>query len=272
MVPTLGSLHLSASADGRIWFLTFDHGKANEIGTAELDDLDALAAGLRQDTDVRALVSRSQKVSSRGTPIFVAGANVTERVGWGDDRVKAHVHRQRETLAAVRAAPVLHVAVVSGVALGWGTEWTLTADYVLATDGAVFGLPETGLGIVPGAGGATELAARVGPCHALRLGMTGERVDADEAYRIGLVQERLRAPGEALARAEALCALAATRSPTSLAALKAATLASAGLPWEARRALEADAYARCVDGGDAAVGRGWFAGGAQGTPPWGPRR
>src|SRR5690606_32519387 len=113
-----------------------------------------------------------------------------ERQGWPEDEVKAHVRRQRKILASLREAPVLHIAVVNGVALGWGTEFLLTADYRIACDEASFGLPETGLGIIPGAGGTSELWAHVGVPHALRLGMTGERIDAAEALRIGLVQER----------------------------------------------------------------------------------
>ena len=106
--------------------------------------------------------SCSERRSKRGTPIFISGANVTERQGWERDRVAAHVRYQREVLRRLRALPLFHVAVVNGVALGWGTEYMITCDYRIATKEATFGLPETGLGILPGAGGSSELSALIG--------------------------------------------------------------------------------------------------------------
>jgi enoyl-CoA hydratase/carnithine racemase len=202
----------------------------------------------------------------------VAGANVTERAGWPDDRVKAHVRWQRSVLGALRRAPVFHIGVVGGVALGWGTEYLLTCDYRIAADGAVFGLPETGLGILPGAGGTSELWSQVGPSHALRLGMTGEQIDADEAVRIGLVQERSTDVAAGLDRARALAARVAKRSPTALAAFKRGVLAAIGANAADRTELEAVAYERCVDVGDAAIGRAGFAAIRAGEPvTWSPR-
>ena len=266
-------LHLHRELDGRLVVLRFEHGKANEVGTAVLDELDRLAEELENDPRAVALLSYSERVSRRGTPIFIAGANVTERVGWDDDRVKAHVRRQRAVLARLRHAPVFHVVVVNGVALGWGTEFLLTADYALAADTASFGLPETGLGILPGAGGTSELQHRVGGPQALRLGMTGERIDAAEAARIGLAQERVADVEQGLARGRELAVLAARRSPSALAAFKGALLASRGQPVGVRRELEARAYEHCVDAGEAAIGRENFDASRRGEAiPWGPKQ
>jgi enoyl-CoA hydratase/carnithine racemase len=265
----LTKLHLSREHDGRVALLEFDHGKANEVGSAVLTELEALVDDLERSGGVCAVISFSRRRSSKGTPIFIAGADVSERVGWSDQRVKEHVRWQRLVLARLASAPVLHLAVVDGVALGWGTEFLLTTDYAIAAPGAVFGLPETGLGILPGAGGTSELHARIGPCHALRLGMTGERIGADEAHRIGLVQELAADLDAGLARARALAAMAATRSPTALAAFKLAVLRSQGEAPEVRHELEARAYEWCVDTGEAGIGRARFGGQDR---PWGPRR
>lgn len=273
MIDGIETLQLNATHDGAVWELRFDHGKANEIGTEQLDELDRLADALAADPTVRALVSTSTRQSRRGTPIFVAGANVTERLGWSDEQVKAHVRRQRKTLGRLRRAPVFHVAVVAGVAFGWGTEFLLTADYRIAASGARFALPETGLGILPGAGGTGELHAQIGMAHALRLGMTGEVIEPAEAARIGLVQEAFDDHAQAMDRARALAARAATRSPTANAAFKAAVLAAEGQDAEHRTESEAKAYERCVDLGEAAIGRANFAASRDGTPiPWGPKR
>jgi len=266
------SLKLSTEMDGRVVLLRFDHGKANEMGSVELQELEQLTRDLEQDPASIALITYSERVSRRGTPIFVAGANVTERAGWDDERVKAHVAWQRSVLAGLKAAPVLHIGVISGVALGWGTEYLLCCDYRIACAGSSFALPETGLGILPGAGGTSELWAHIGVAQTLRLGMTGERILPDEACRIGLVQEVAEDLVAGLSRARALAALAAKRSPTANAAFKQSVLAAVGRDPSDRHVLEEIAYAHCVDSGQAAVGRAHFADIRAGqAPPWGPR-
>jgi enoyl-CoA hydratase/carnithine racemase len=268
----LAPLHVRVDDDGRVAWLRFDHGKANEMGTPALEALEKLVRMLEHPSGPVALVTWSERRSSKGTPIFVAGADVEERVGWSDERVKDHVRWQRRVLTSLRHAPVFHVVVASGVALGWGTEFLLTADWRIATDDASFGLPETGLGILPGAGGTADLWSEIGVAQALRLGMTGERLGAEEARRIGLVNEHVRDVSGGLERATALVEAVKKRSPTANAAFKRAVLRSVGEPEGARLRHEAVAYGHCVQTGEAAVGRAAFAEIRSGkTPPWGPR-
>ncbi len=268
MLPDVSPLKLVV--DGGIAYLELDHGKANEMGRAEVCAFERLVIWL-EGGNARALVTYSRRVTARGSSVFISGANVTERGPWSTQEVKSHVRYQRITLARLRRAPVFHVAVVDGLALGWGTEFLLCCDWRIAGPNARFGLPETGLGIVPGAGGASELPGLVGLTHALRLGLTGEQIDAAEALRIGLVDERCEGVDAGLDRARALAALVARRSPTAVAAYKAAAIAGLGRSEDERRAAEASAYEHCVDSGEAAVGRASFSGILAGeTPAWGP--
>lgn len=264
----LRSLHLTV--DGPVARVRFDHGKANEMGEVEIGDVERLAAWL-ETGEVRVLISYSERVTSKGTPIFISGANVTERAPWPIEQVKAHVRRQRAALARLRAAPVFHVAVVHGIALGWGTEYLLTCDWRIVAPGARLGLPETGLGILPGAGGTAELPNYVGLTQALRLGMTGESVEAEEAVRIGLADELVVDLAAGLARADALADKVRRRSPTAVAAFKAATLAAIGKAPAERAEIEAAAYEHCADSGEAAIGRAFFNAiiSGQAPPPWG---
>jgi len=264
-------MKITTEQDGRIVLLELDHGKANEMGRAEVAQIEQLT-NMLEEPAARALVTFSRRRTAKGTPVFVSGANVAERADWPDELVKTHVSWQRDVLARLRRAPVLHVMVVDGAALGWGTEFVLTADWRIACDAAQFGLPETGLGIVPGAGGTSELWAEIGVAHALRLGMTGERVGADEALAIGLVQERATTVDQGLARARAMCTAVLRRSPTAVAEFKRALLASVGRAPAARAELEHQAYVACVDSGEAAIGRASFDAVRAGeTPAWGPR-
>ncbi len=266
------ALHVTTEHDGRLAIVRFEHGKANEVGSDVLRDLEKLP-GWFVDQGTVAVITVSERVSKRGTPIFVAGANVSERVGWDDAKVKQHVAWQRSVLLALRAAPVFHIAVVNGVALGWGTEYMLCCDWRIAASTASFGLPETGLGILPGAGGTADLWAHVGVAQTLRLGMTGERIGAEEAVRIGLVQEHVSDVPAGMERARALALGVTKKSPTALAAFKRAVLDSVGRPPEERIAREEAAYGHCVDAGEAAIGREAFAAIRKGErPDWGPRK
>ena len=262
---------LKVHRDGAVVTVELDHGRANEMGRPQLEEWARLTEDL-EGGDVRAVVTFSRRRSRKGTPIFIAGANVTERQGWSDDDVKAHVRWQRAVLQRLRHAPVFHVGVVGGVALGWGTEFLLTCDYRVATPEASFALPETGIGILPGAGGTSELWSLVGVPTALRLGMTGERMGAEEAHRVGLVEEVCADIDAALARARALAKMVARRSPTAVAAFKRGVLAAVGQPADRRTDIEALAYERCVDSGDAAIGRSSFKAIIAGEEvAWGPR-
>jgi enoyl-CoA hydratase/carnithine racemase len=264
---------LNLTTEGHIAWLVFDHGKTNEMGRAQLDALDAMCDRFESDTQVRALITYSRRVSGRGTPIFVAGANVTERRGWSRAQTAAHVRDQRRILSRVRSLPLLHVVVVHGVALGWGCEFLITADYRIATPGAQFALPETGLGIVPGAGGTSELSALIGLPQALRLGMTGEQLDAAEAARIGLVQEVAPTLEDGLNRARALADAVSKRSPTAVAAFKRAALGCVGAAFDDRVEVEAMTYEFCLNQGEADIGRDNFERIIRGdAPAWPPRK
>ncbi len=272
-LTSVAALHPTLDSERRLLVLQLDHGKANEMGSEQLDALGRLCTLLETDEAVSCLCTTSRRVSSKGKPIFIAGANVTERVGWDDDRIKAHVLRQRELMRRLRRLPVFHVVLSHGVTLGWGVEYLLTADYALATPEASFGLPETGLGILPGARGTAELAQLVGPAQALRLGCTGEIIDAEESVRIGLVQERVADVDAGLRRVHALAERLRQRSPTAVTAFKRALLDGLGQPEAVRLDLERRAYEHTVDSGEAAIGRLGFAAIREGhAPAWGRRR
>jgi enoyl-CoA hydratase/carnithine racemase len=265
------SLKVSSESAGTVLIIELDHGRANEMGTAELGDWERLCDALEQGS-ARVLITFSKRRSRKGTPIFIAGANVTERADWTDEQVRAHVRRQRAVLSRLRRVPVFHIVLVDGVALGWGTEFLITADYRLATPSARFGLPETGLGILPGAGGTSELWSLVGVAQALRLGMSGEQISSSEAVRIGLVQEEVRDLEQGLERARELALQVSRRSPTAIAAFKRGVLASVGLPATTRREIEAVAYEHCLSTGEAAIGRSNFKRILSGeSVEWGPR-
>ena len=265
-------LHLSLLEEGRVLSLELNHGKANECGRVQLRELEQLIEGIEGDASIRGLVVSATKVTRSGKPIFISGANVTERVGWSDEDVFAHVAWQRSLMKRLAALPVFVVMVADGLALGLGTEMLLCADWRIATPRARFALPETGLGIIPGARGSAQLAALVGPANALYLGMTGAMIDVDEALDMGLVNEGAGDNAAGIARALDILKMTFTRSPKALAAYKRVVKSGVGRDDDGRDALEAEAYEGLVKGGEAAIGRAHFKDIRAGiTPPWGQR-
>lgn len=270
---TLAPFHPQLDEARRLLILELDHGKANEMGSEQLGVFEAVCdyveAAARTSAPITCLCTTSRKTSKKGTPIFIAGANVTERVGWDDAAIKAHVIRQRTLMQRLRRLPLFHVVIATGITLGWGAEYLLTADWTIALPEASFGLPETGLGILPGARGSAELASLIGPAQAIRLGCTGETIDADEALRIGLVQQRCPDLASAKAKVHEFAERVRRRSPLAVALYKQAVLDGLGRPEAERLAIESAAYERCVESGQAAIGRANFelivSGG---TPVW----
>jgi enoyl-CoA hydratase len=127
---------------------------------------------------------------------FVAGADIGELSGQSAVAGKARAERGQRTFRKFEVSPKPTLAAVNGFALGGGCELAMACHIRLASDKAKFGQPEVKLGIVPGYGGSQRLPRLVGKGRALELLLTGEMIDAAEAYRIGLVNRVM--PGESL--------------------------------------------------------------------------
>lgn len=188
----------------------------NALNTAMASRLAAVCAELAAGPDVRAVV-----LSAAGTRAFCVGADLKERARMTDE----DFIRQREVFRAafggVLGLPQPAVAAVHGYALGGGCELALSCDLIVADETAVFGLPETTVGLVPGGGGTQLALRRLGPGRAGDLVLTGRRVSADEAERIGLA-DRLVPPGQAHHHALELASLIAGNSPVAVRAAKRA--------------------------------------------------
>lgn len=153
---------------------------------------------------------------------FAAGADIGEIEGKGS--AEAAADPRKVHWASIRSFPKPVVAAVDGFALGGGLELAMMADCLVLGATARLGLPETSLGIMPGAGGTQRLTALVGRARAMRMILTGEVIDAATAEAWGLAAWRTEGP--ALAEAEALATRLAGRAPLALQAVKQAILAA----------------------------------------------
>ena len=185
---------------GNIAVATINRPKAlNALNSDVLTDLGELVDIVNADSEIRALV-----ITGSGEKAFVAGADIGEMSTLTPEEGEAFGKHGNDVFRRIETLPIPTIAAINGFALGGGCELSMSCDIRICADTAVFGQPETGLGITPGFGGTQRLARLVGPGMAKQLIYTAKNIKADEALRIGLVNavyplEELMAAAEKLA-------------------------------------------------------------------------
>jgi enoyl-CoA hydratase/carnithine racemase len=223
--------------DGHVAEIVLDRPEAlNALSTAMARRMAAVCAEVAADASARAVV-----LSAAGEKAFCVGADLKERNAMSDEEILAQRPVFRAAFGGVLNLPQPVVAAVHGYALGGGCEFALSADLVVADESAVFGLPEVGVGLVPG-GGGTQLALRkLGPGKAAELVFTGRRLGIEEAVEYGLADRRVPA-GTAREEALGIAQVIAGNSPTAVRAAKRALRLGAGVSLEAGLDLEDNAW------------------------------
>lgn len=218
--------------------LTLDRPKAlNALNTALLTELDGVLAELELRDDLRAVL-----ITGAGEKAFVAGADITEMRDKTPEEARKFALKALTTLKRLEKLPVPVVALVNGFCLGGGCELALACDWAVASDNAIFGQPEVGLGVIPGFGGTQRLPRRVGPAMALDLVTTGRKIDAQEALRIGLVN-RVVPQAELEAVAEELIKQLAGNGPRAVRSAKQAVHDGLDQDLDSALALETSLFA-----------------------------
>lgn len=164
--------------------LTIDHPPVNALSPDVLQALTGALDELADDTEAGVVV-----LTGAGTNAFSAGADVNELQKMGPDSAKELVSLGQDAFGKIEAFPKPVIAAINGLSLGGGNELALACDLRIASDRARFGQPEVWLGLIPAWGGTTRLSRLVGPSKAKELIFTGQMVNAQEAYRIGLVNK-----------------------------------------------------------------------------------
>ncbi|OFX20843.1 MAG: enoyl-CoA hydratase [Anaeromyxobacter sp. RBG_16_69_14] len=205
--------------------------------------LSALNAELRRAEQTRRL--RCVVLTGAGTRAFCAGADLKERARMSEGDVHVFHQDLRTALRGIETSPKVFVAAVNGAALGGGLELALACDLRVMSAAAEMGLPEVGLGIIPGGGGTQRLARAIGVARAKDLVLTARRVDAIEALAYGLVTRA--APPERLREAALEAAAEVARNaPISLRQAKRAIDGGFHLPLEEALDLENRMYQDCL--------------------------
>jgi enoyl-CoA hydratase/carnithine racemase len=236
-------VHTERRSDG-VAVVRLDNPKVNALSSALLGQLADAAVDLTADPPGAVVVTG-------GDRLFAAGADISEFRGPDEARTIGAAFVR--ALDAVAAIPRCVIAAVSGFALGGGCELALACDLRIASERAKFGQPEILLGIIPGGGGTQRLARLVGPSRAKDLILTGRQVGADEALRIGLVDEVV-APDALNDRALALAAELASGAVVAQGLAKQAIDRGLQGTLEDGLAVEQDLFAEVFATEDARIG------------------
>ncbi len=205
--------------------------RLNAYNVAMRDDLFAALDAIQEDPEVRAMV-----LAGAG-PAFSTGGDVSEFGTAPSPTVARWVRFRRDVWGRLRALSIPTVAAAHGYAVGGGLEMMLLCDISIAAADAVFCLPETGLGMIPGVAGTQTAARRLRPGWALDLCLTGRWIDAQQALAIGLVAEVV--PRASLTRTAGAMARALSRLPrVRVAMAKLAVWEGLDLPISEGLALE----------------------------------
>jgi len=193
--------NINVSWDGDLAIVTLDRQeRLNALNAEVFTELGEAFDSLRYDDQVRGVI-----VTGAGDKAFVAGADIGELAKM-DALSGVQVSRTGQgVFRTIERFPKPVLAAVGGFALGGGCELALTCHMRVASENARFGLPEVGLGIIPGFGGTVRLARLVGLGRAVEMALTGEMIDADAALGMGLVthvvpQEELLARSKEILR------------------------------------------------------------------------
>jgi enoyl-CoA hydratase/carnithine racemase len=184
---------------GAVAYVTVNRPKVlNALNTPTWTDLRAAFEDARDDTAIRGVI-----LTGAGNKAFIAGADITELAHLTAFEAEQSSRFGQDVLDLIENLGKPVIAAVNGFALGGGCETAMACTIRIAVDTAKFGQPEVALGLIPGGGGTQRLPRLVGKGRALHLILSGEMISAQEAYRIGLINEIVPAP-DLITRAEAI--------------------------------------------------------------------
>lgn len=238
--------------EGYVGIITINRPKAlNALNSQVLDELDATFRAVNTD-EVRCLI-----LTGAGEKSFVAGADIGEMSTLTKAEGEAFGKKGNDIFRMIESFPIPVIAAINGFALGGGCEISMSCDIRICSDNAVFGQPEAGLGITPGFGGTQRLARIISVGKAKEMIYGGRNIKADEAYRIGLVNN-VYTLEELMPAAKKLAQTIAANAPIAVRNCKKAI--NEGLQTDMDKAIviEEKLFGDCFETEDQRAGMGNF--------------
>lgn len=238
-------MSIDVSTNGPVATITINNpDELNALDVVHLRDLVAAFEDVSVRKDVRVVL-----LTGAGERAFVAGANIKRMSVMNKAEAKEFGDLGHAVGRAIESTPQPVIAVINGFALGGGCELSLACDMRIASATAVFAQPEVSLGIPPGWGGSQRLPRLIGKGIATELIVTGRRVKAEEALRIGLVNQVVE-PDQVLAAATVLAESIAKNSPSAVRASKQLIATAFDADFDAALSNEAAVFAEAFEGHD----------------------
>ena len=236
------NLLLEIDVESGVALLTINRAdKLNALNRALLTELSDALDEVALSEHVRAMV-----VTGAGSKAFVAGADISEIAALEDDETGVEFARfGQEVFSKIERMTIPVIMAINGYALGGGCELALCGDIRIASDNAQLGQPEVNLGVIPGYGGTQRLARLIGRDRAKGIIFTGERVGAEDAYRLGIV-DRIVPQAELVDEAVNLAKNLAQKAPRAIALAKMAINEGISLPLDEALELEAQLFGQAA--------------------------
>lgn len=244
--------HIKVEIENDIGLLTIDRTEAlNALNSQVLSELSEQLNELATSS-LRCLI-----ITGAGSKAFVAGADIAEMKDLSPELAQEFSEAGNQVIQQIESLPMPVIGAINGYALGGGCELALSCDIRICGENAVFGLPEVGLGILPGYGGVQRLVRAVGLSRAKELAFTARNIKAEEALAVGLVDQCVPAD-ELMSTAMKMAERIAANAPFSVRAVKEVAQTSVGLSVEKTYCLESELFGKCFLTKDQAEGMGAF--------------
>ena len=243
---------ITYEVEGQIGIITINRPKAlNALNSAVLDELDKTLDAIDQEA-IRCLI-----LTGAGEKSFVAGADIGEMSTLTKAEGEAFGKKGNDVFRKLETFPIPVIAAVNGFALGGGCEISMSCDIRICSENAVFGQPEVGLGITPGFGGTQRLARIVGTGKAKEMIYGARNIKAEEAYRIGLVNNIYPAE-ELMPAAKKLASTIARNAPIAVRNCKRAINEGLQVDMDQAIVIEEKLFGDCFETHDQKEGMSAF--------------
>ncbi|WP_223155182.1 enoyl-CoA hydratase/isomerase family protein [Alkalibacillus aidingensis] len=232
---------VNVRVEDHIAIIELNHQPLNVLTKPFLGDIHSAVEVVTSNEEIRALV-----IQSASEKAFVAGADIKQFSELDPSSGQQLVERGKQIFDQIQDARFPVICAINGVALGGGLELALACDIRVAESKAKLGLPETGLGVLPGYGGTQRLARLIGLGKAKEMIFTGEPLKAEEAYRLGLVEHLVsdgKSPKVALEIAEKI----AKQGPIAITNAKKAVNQGFELPLNEGQQIESELFAQLCE-------------------------
>ncbi len=238
--------------EGFVGIVTINRPKAlNALNSKVLEELEETFDQVDLET-TRALI-----ITGSGTKSFVAGADIAEMSTLTKVEGEAFGKKGNDVFRKIETFPIPVIGAINGFALGGGCEISMSCDIRICSENAVFGQPEVGLGITPGFGGTQRLARIIGVGKAKEMIYSAKNIKADEAYRIGLVND-VYPQEELMEMAKKLANKIAKNAPIAVRACKAAINEGLDVDMDKAIVVEEKAFGSCFETEDQKEGMNAF--------------